>query len=165
MQIREYCLDRSCDQIRTDQTPLCHECWNCVPLMIMLMNDTWINQFYCQSKRLCPDHFSSSSSRKSHLLQKWRFLWGKKLSRPFPSLSGNVRHFPLQTRAIHTQADLMTWIQEHATHDRWLQAHKNRWWLTPCTAGLNGFQVTRFVPIVLGNFWATFGVWSNFLRF
>ena len=26
MQIRKYCLDRSCDQIRTDQIPLCHEC-------------------------------------------------------------------------------------------------------------------------------------------
>ena len=23
----------------------------------------------------------------------------------------------------------------------------------------------RPIPIVLGNFWATFGVWSNFLRF
>ena len=22
-----------------------------------LMNDTWLNQFYCYSKRLCPDHF------------------------------------------------------------------------------------------------------------
>ena len=26
MQIREYCLDRSCDQILTDQIPPCHEC-------------------------------------------------------------------------------------------------------------------------------------------
>ena len=26
MQIRGYCLDRSCDQILTDQIPLCHEC-------------------------------------------------------------------------------------------------------------------------------------------
>ena len=78
--------------------------------------------------------------------------------RPFPTMS---RPFPTQTRAIHTQTDHMTWIQEHATHDRWLQAHKNCWWLTPCTAGLNGFQVTRPVLIVLGNFWAV-GVWSNF---
>ena len=26
MQIMEYCLDTSCDQIRRDQIPLCHEC-------------------------------------------------------------------------------------------------------------------------------------------
>ena len=127
--------------------------------MVMLMNDTWINQFNCQSKRLCPGHFllllpdipTSFKNEDS---------WGERSCpdhfRPFPTMSFPMFffwHFPSQTREIHTQADHMTWIQEHATHDRWLQGHKNRWWLTPCTAGLNGLQVTRFVPIVFGNFW------------
>ena len=78
----------------------------------------------------------------------------------YKSLGGDTRGYSGVTRRYKG-------LQRVTRGYRWLQGIREGYKRKRLQGGYKSLKgVTRRpVPIVLGNFWATFGVWSNFLQF